>query len=171
MMRAHAIAAAVLAIVALSGVMAHAQPARAWDRLQMLVGTWESSGDTQLGQGEGSASFSRELNGQVIVRRSFADYKSGPQAGTRHDDLLIIYRDAPEGPPKAIYFDSEGHVIRYAVDATDDNTIVFESDRGEPGPRYRLSYTRSGASLAGTFEIAPPGGEYKTYLSWRSTGR
>ncbi len=170
-MRAHAIVAAVLGIVICSGVPARAQPASAWDRLQMLVGTWESSGDTQLGQGEGSASFTRELNGQVIVRRSFADYKAGPQAGTRHDDLLVIYRDAADRPPKAIYFDSEGHVIRYAVDVSNDNAIVFESDRDAEGPRYRLSYTRNGASLAGTFEIASPGAEYKTYLSWTSIHR
>ena len=171
-MRASRIAALAFACVALMpGRAAHAQNAAVWDRLQMLIGTWPSAGDTQLGDGEGSASFTRELDGHIVVRRSYAAYKTGPQAGTRHDDLMVIYRDAPDAPPRAIYFDSEGHVIRYAVTAPDDSSIVFESDGAEPGPRYRLSYVRKGPALGGKFEIAMPGGDFKTYLSWTSIAR
>jgi hypothetical protein len=150
---------------------AHAQSAPSWDRLRMLLGTWESAGDTQLGQGLGTASFSAELNGQIIVRRSFAEYTSGPQAGTRHDDLLVIYREAPDAPPKAIYFDSEGHVIRYSIATPTERSVVFQSDSSAPGPRYRLSYARAENALDGTFEIAMPGADYKTYLSWTSSKR
>jgi hypothetical protein len=149
----------------------HAQPAAVWDRLDALIGAWDSTGDTQPGGGEGAATFTRELDGHVIVRRSFADYKSGPQAGTRHDDLLVIYRDAPDAPARAIYFDSEGHVIRYAVTSPRNNAVVFQSEEAEPGPRYRLSYVRAGDALDGRFEIAMPGGDYTTYLSWTSKKR
>jgi len=148
-----------------------AQTTSAWDRLSMLIGTWESAGDNQLGQGVGTASFARELNGQIIVRRSFAEYKSGRQAGTRHDDLVVIYRDAPDATPKAIYFDSEGHAIRYTVATPTERSVVFQSDGSDPGPRYRLSYARAENVLNGTFEIAMPGADYKTYLSWTSSKR
>lgn len=163
-------------VVVLVGVLwpassAHAQSAAAWDRLDVLIGTWDSAGDTQLGAGDGAATFTRELDGHVIVRRSFADYKSGPQAGTHHDDLLVIYRDAPDAPARAIYFDSEGHVIRYAVTSPRESAVVFESDGADPGPRYRLSYVRAGDALDGRFEIAMPGGDYTTYVSWTSKKR
>jgi hypothetical protein len=161
--------AAVCALV-LSGLGA-AQVPSAWARLQFLVGSWEAVGANQLGSGEGSASFTPELNGQILVRRAFADYKTGPQAGTRHDDLLVIYRDTPDAPARAIYFDSEGHVIRYAITFPRENAAVFESAASEPGPRYRLSYARSGDTLTGTFEIAAPGADYKTYLSWTTVKR
>jgi len=148
-----------------------AQSLPLWNRLDILLGTWESAGDTQLGAGQGTAVFTRELHGQVMVRRSTADYTSGPQAGTHHDDLLIIYRNEPDGPPKAIYFDSEGHVIHYAVSSLAENAVLFQSDGSDPGPRYRLTYARVSARLNGTFEVAAPGGEFKTYLSWTSTRR
>jgi hypothetical protein len=148
-----------------------AQPLPLWDRLDILLGTWESAGDTQLGAGQGTAVFTRELHGQVMVRRSFADYTSGPQATTHHDDLLVIFRDAPDGPPKAIYFDSEGHVIHYAVSSPAENAVMFQSDGSDPGPRYRLTYARVSARLNGTFEVAAPGAEFRAYLSWTSTRR
>lgn len=164
-------AAVILSAIVLWPSLTSAQTASAWDRAEALIGTWDSAGDTQLGSGDGSASFTRELDGHVIVRRSFADYKSGPQAGTRHDDLLVIYRDAPDAPAKAIYFDSEGHVIRYAVTSPRENAVIFQSDGSDPGPRYRLSYTRHGDALDGTFEVAMPGSDYKMYLSWTSKRR
>jgi len=38
---------------------------------------------------------------------------------------------------------------------------VFESDRSQPGPKYRLTYWVEGASLNGRFEVAAPGKEYQ----------
>jgi len=48
---------------------------------------------------------------------------------------------------------------------------VFESDPDEPGPRYQLTYSREKELLNGTFEVAPPGGGYKPYLSSTSKKR
>jgi hypothetical protein len=72
--------------------------------------------DTSLGAGQGGFSFELELNRKIVVRRNHAGYASGVQ----HDDLMVIYLDAPNG------------------------------------------------ALEGKFELAAPGSEYKTYLSWTS---
>lgn len=143
-------------------------PKPSWQQLQFLIGAWSSAGSTQLGEGHGGFSFERQLNDYVLVRRNFAEYKSGPAAGSRHDDLMIIYADAPNASPHAIYFDSEGHVIRYNVSFPAANAAVFESESTQPGPRFRLSYVLDGQVLKGKFEVSPPSADYKTYLSWQA---
>jgi len=138
-----------------------------WEKLEFLLGNWAGSAgqtDTQLGAGEGGFSFDLELNRKIIVRHNHAGYASGAQ----HDDLMVIYLDAPDDTPRAIYFDSEGHIIRYNLTFPTPITAIFESDGTQPGPRYRLSYWLNGRALDGKFEVAPPGSEYKTYLSWTS---
>lgn len=131
---------------------AHAQSAAPrFKSLQFLVGNWTGEGTGQPGAGQGDFSFAPELDGHVLVRRSFNQLASGP----RHEDLLIVYL---EGEPRAIYFDSEGHVIHYTVSVPAANSVVFES---KDAPGYRLSYALQGKKLNGKFEI---GG--KTYLTW-----
>jgi hypothetical protein len=80
-----------------------------------------------------------------------------------HEDLLVIYIEAIyiKNETRAIYFDSEGHVIHYKVSVPSENTAVFESDGA---PKYRLTYWLDHESLNGKFEIAD-----KTYLNWTST--
>ena len=102
---------------------------------------------TPNGPGGGAFSFEPDLNKKIIVRRNNASYDSG----LKHDDLMVIYT---EGGTRAIYFDGEGHVIRYNVSAPSVNRVVFESDGTQPGPKYRLSYWLDGGSLDGKFEIA-----------------
>ena len=138
-----------------------------WEKLEFLLGNWAGSAgqtDTQLGAGEGGFSFDLELNRKIFVRHNHAGYASGAQ----HDDLMVIYLDAPDDTPRAIYFDSEGHVIRYNLTFPTSNKVIFESDGTQAGPRYRLSYWLNGRALDGKFEVAPPGSEYKTYMSWTS---
>ena len=135
--------------------------------LQFLVGDWVAKGDGATGPSGGAYSFKAELNDQILVRHSYAEYGRAGQ-DERHDDLLIIYADAPGKPMHAIYFDSEGHVIRYSVKPS-ANSVLFESDPAEPGPKYRLSYRLEGPNLTGKFEIAAEGtAGYKTYLAWTS---
>jgi len=144
-----------------------AAPGAAWKRLDFLLGKWTGvagAGETQLGAGQGAFSFHAELNRKIIVRRNTAAYDSG----VKHDDLMVIYLDSPNETPRAIYFDTEGHVIRYDLAFPAAGTVVFESDGTQPGPRYRLTYWLEGGVLKGKFEVAPPGGEYKTYMSWSS---
>lgn len=143
-------------------------PKPSWQQLEFLIGNWSSQGPTQLGEGQGGFCFERQLDDRILVRHNFAEYKSGPAAGTRHDDLMIIYPDQPNAAPHAIYFDSEGHVIRYNVSFPAAKSAIFESESEQPGPRFRLSYALEGKILNGKFEIAVTGADYKTYLSWKS---
>jgi hypothetical protein len=164
---------AILSVVLLSVLPMRAQEApnntgdSTLKRLEFVLGKWTGSAgekDTPLGAGQGSFSFDLELNQKIIVRRNHAAYTSGVQ----HEDLMVIYLDAANDAPRAIYFDTEGHVIRYSLTFPTANRVIFESDGTQPGPRYRLSYWLNGRALDGKFEVAPPGAEYKTYMSWTS---
>ncbi len=129
-----------------------------------LLGKWTAEGGGQPGSGTGTFSFDAELDRHIVVRHNYAQYDKADPANSRHDDLLIVYL---EDTPRAIYFDSEGHVIRYRVTAPQAGSVVFESDGSQPGPRYRLSYLLKGATLEGAFEIADSSSApYKKYLSW-----
>src|SRR5215472_5483663 len=103
--------------------------------LQFMVGKWKGGGTGDPGAGQGAFSFLPELNGQILVRRSFNQLASGP----RHEDVMIVYLD--DKTPRAIYFDSEGHTIKYNVSFPAKNTAVFDSG---DGPGYRLSYALEG---------------------------
>jgi hypothetical protein len=137
-----------------------------WESLDFLLGTWNATASDS----HGATTFKSDLDKHIVVRTNFAEYTKGPQAGTRHDDLMIIYFDPPGKPPRAIYFDSEGHTIRYSLTFPAPNSVVFESEPSQPGPRYRLSHSVNGKKFEGKFEIAPPGtSDYKPYLTWTST--
>jgi hypothetical protein len=72
---------------------------------------------------------------------------------------MVVYRDTPESPLRAIYFDNEGHTIRYDVQSPPDGgEIVFVSGPEPSAPRFRLTYTRVDQErMKIKFEIAPPG--------------
>src|ERR1017187_2930543 len=145
----------------------HAQTGDAWKKLDFVLGEWAGVAgekDTPLGAGQGAYSFKAELKDKIVVRRNVVQYNSGVQ----HDDLMVIYLDAPNDTPRAIYFDTEGHVIRYNLTFPAANKVIFESDGSQPGPPYRLSYWLNQGALDGKFEVAPPGAGFKTYMSWTS---
>ncbi|OLC52659.1 MAG: hypothetical protein AUH85_16330 [Chloroflexi bacterium 13_1_40CM_4_68_4] len=137
-----------------------------WRDLRFLIGAWETDGQTQLGNGKGHFSFSLELDAHVVVRRSRTQYADTPQRPAfSHQELTIIAADG-DGL-QATYFDSEGHVIRYRVDATADGCVWTS----EPvaGARFRMSYRPvNGNEVDARFEIAPPGGEFATYVESRA---
>jgi hypothetical protein len=123
-----------------------------WAPLAFLQGDW-------LGEGKGSSaelSLKPELGGRILVRHHVANV-----GAERHEDLMVI---SPQGSAfHADYWDSEGHTIHYRV-ATTEGQAVFTSEEG-PGPRFRLTYRKNpDATLRIVFEIAPPGGDFKTYL-------
>ena len=135
--------------------------------LEWLQGEWTGEGGGDPGQGKGGFSFRLDLDRHVLVRKNFSDYpatKDRPAA--HHEDLMIVHPDAG-GKLAAIYFDNEGHVIRYQVTAS-ERSATFLSDALAATPRYRLTYTMTASDTVNIrFEIAPPGKpeEFKTYLT------
>lgn len=134
-----------------------------WGPAQFLAGRWTGEGSGAPGQGVGSFSFTPELHGKILVRRSFAEYPpANGKSAFRHDDLMVIYRD--EAQLKAMYFDSEEHAIPYVVTGVEGG-VVFVSDASQKGPRFRLTYISAGTdTLKIKFEVAPPAKEFATYL-------
>ncbi len=154
------------ALISLTASLAAAQnsTSAATDPLlgvKFLVGNWVGEGSGQPGTGGGEFSFAPELSGRVLVRHSYAEYPSTKdRPAFRHDDLMVLYPES--GKLRADYWDNEGHAIHYTV-TTEPGSATFVSDG--PGPRFRLTYSaKSADKVAIKFEIAPPGGEFKTYL-------
>jgi hypothetical protein len=138
-----------------------------WKPLSWLIGDWSGSGAGGPGQGSGAFSFHPDLQDQILIRKNHAEYPAtANKPAYRHDDLMIIYADGKNF--RANYFDTEGHVIRYRIEASAD-TIRFTSDESAPGPRFRLTYHKKDENtLTGMFEIASQTkpNDFSKYLEW-----
>lgn len=138
-----------------------------FEPVQFLIGNWTGGGFGRPGDTtSGKASFAFDLDNKIIVRKNRAEFapKPGEAKGAVHEDLMIIYPKLRDPGLKAIYFDSEGNTINYAVSKR-DSTVVFESEAAGQGPRFRLTYDKGEAGLLNTeFAVAPPGGEFKSYV-------
>ena len=147
-----------------------APPDTAWQPFEFLVGEWIGEGGGQPGQASsGGFTFGFELDGKILVRRSFSEYAATKdRPAFRHDDLTVISRKAPGGPVRAVYYDNEGHVIEYAIEVADGGRKMVWVSAAEAGaPRYRFTYVRlEDGKLGLEFAIAPPGkpDEFATYV-------
>ena len=135
-----------------------------WGQLQFLIGSWSSPVSGQPGQGvSGSTTFSYDLEKNIIVRKSRAEFapEPGETKGLVHEDLLVIYQQPAESQFRAIYFDNEGHIIHYALTFPDKQPgVVFESEASPNSPRARLVYqTTEAGDLVTEFFVAAPGGQ------------
>jgi hypothetical protein len=133
--------------------------ASSWHAWQFLLGEWVGEGGGSPGEGAGTFSFSTDLQGRVLVRRGHTDFPpTQNRPAFSHDDLMVLYRDEAN-PVRAMYFDNEGHVIRYATAFSgDSNSVIFLSDTIPGAPRFRLTYAKRGEGLVEVrFDIAPPG--------------
>ena len=136
-----------------------------WGPAQFLIGEWTGEGGGQPGTASaGDFSFTPDLQGAILVRRSFAEYPAANgRPAFRHDDLTVVYRDASR-QLKAAYWDNEGHMIPYTVRAA-ANGVVFESEAPRSATRYRLTYTNAGTGRVKIrFELAEPGKDFATYV-------
>jgi hypothetical protein len=166
-MRSLTLAAVAMVVMASSVVAA---PPSELEPLAFLLGEWRASGPSEAGAGTGLTIFSRELQGRVIMRRSFAELPAvSGRPGSGHVDLMIIYATA--GSVRADYYDGEGRVIRYWVRSRDDNAATFISEPAANEPRFRLGYRLESGVLKGWLEIAPPSSAatFKLYRAWQST--
>ena len=136
-----------------------------WGPAQFLVGNWAGEGGGQPGQGSGAFSFAPDLQGKILVRKSFAEYPpANGKPASRHDDLMIVYHDEATHELRATYFDSEEHVIHYNVKPAEGG-VVFVSDGAPSSARFRMTYTGTGKdTLKFKFEVAAPGKEFAPYL-------
>jgi hypothetical protein len=116
--------------------------------LQKLVGTWQ--GNDPDHHTTGGFTLEPELGGKVLVRRSTNEGSAG-----RHADLMIVFA-TPAGL-RASYWDNEGHVIDYAVNATGDRVELLSDDVPDR-PRFKLTNELHGADeLAIDFAVKMPG--------------
>jgi hypothetical protein len=140
-----------------------------WAPFGFLIGEWIGEGK----EGQGQFSLAPDLQGKVLVRRNHAELPAadGRPAGV-HDDLMVIYKSPDGKSAKAIYFDSEDHVINYSVTLSDDKeTLTFISGAAPGAPRFRLTYRKEAEDRVGIkFEIATPGKpeEFKMYLEGKA---
>lgn len=144
-----------------------AAPPPDWSRWQPFLGKWEGGGGGQPGQGIGGFTFSVDLQGRVLLRRNSAEYPSAAgKPAFSHEDLMLVYREGDT--TRAMYFDSEGHVIRYRVTFSSDSaSIVYLSVSAPTEFQYRLTNTILHAgTMRILFEIARPGRkrEFSRYI-------
>jgi hypothetical protein len=161
----------ILISILFSGIFAQ-QPdtAKGLDQLNFLLGDWiGEGGGNSPGQGSGGFTFGYDLQNTIMVRKNFAEYPAtDTKPASRHDDLMIIYK-APDDTLRAVYFDSEGHIIYYAINVSaKEKSAIFTSPSAEKEARFRLSYSMSKENLLIIkFEVAPPGqpDAFSTYIS------
>jgi uncharacterized protein YaiE (UPF0345 family) len=78
-----------------------------------------------------------------------------------------VYRERAGQPPKAIYFENEGHVIHNGVSSPSPDSVVFLSDATASGPQFRLAYRLKSGVMEGSFQMRMPGKtEWTSYLAW-----
>jgi hypothetical protein len=140
-----------------------------WAPWQFLMGRWAAESNGKPGEGKGTFSFTLELQGKILVRRSNLVYPAtGGHAASSHDDLMVIYPESGGAPNRAIYFDNEGHVIHYVATFSEQGkTLTFLGRATPQAARYRLTYRQTEDGLLKVkFEIAPPGkpGVFATYV-------
>lgn len=134
-------------------------PSNPWSDWSFLLGEWDlGRGGGVPGQATaGYFSLTPDLSGQILVRKNHAEYASvNRKPAVVHDDLMVVYREA--GSTKAIYADSESHIIHYSVSlSSDKKRIIFLSERTAGQPQYRITYENLSQDTVNiTFEIAPP---------------
>ena len=142
-----------------------------WEKWNFLIGEWVGEGNGQPGQGEGKFSFQKDLDGNILVRKNRTSFPEiANSKAFVHEDLLIVYPGSESTPREAIYFDNEGHTIKYKVTFS-DKSVVLTSDASEPGPRFRLSYVAIDPKTVNiTFEMASPQAPevFKMYLAGKA---
>jgi hypothetical protein len=139
--------------------VAQTAPQDPWAGWKFLLGEWVAEGSSGVPGSASGGGFTLEpeLGGKVLVRKNHAEYPATKDhPAFSHDDLMVVYREG--GATRALYDDSEGHVIHYDAAVTPDGKqIQFVSEASGGGPQFRLTYGDLGDGVVRVlFEIAPP---------------
>lgn len=163
----------LLAILLVSGQLLFGQQKTKdlYEKWNYLIGEWVGENNGQPGAGEGKFSFQTDLDGRILVRKSSTKYPATTSSSELlHNDLMIIYPNGADNNQEAIYFDNEGHTIKYKVSFT-EKSIILTSDIIPNAPRFRYTYTViDDKTVNGSFEMASPQApeEFKMYLEGKA---
>ena len=162
----------IAVILLISGQLLFGQETKnSWEKWNYLIGEWIGEGSGQPGQNEGSFSFQTDLDGKILVRKSRTIFPATAGSPLKvHDDIIIVYQVNPGAAQEAIYFDNEGHTIKYKVSFT-ENSVVLTSNEVANMIRFRFTYiTVDNKTVNTTFETASPQSpeEFKMYLSGKA---
>lgn len=160
----------LIVILLFPAYLAHGQKSTdPWEKWNILIGDWVGEQSGKPGQGEAKFSFYKDLDGKILVRKSRTEFPAtSKSASFVHDDLLIIYMEGPESQ-EAIYFDNEGHTIKYKVSFT-EKSVILTSDIGAT-TRFRFTYTIiDPKTVNASFEMASPQApeDFKMYLEGKA---
>ncbi len=160
------LAAAAALCPGAGSLRAQAAADSSWTPWRPLLGRWtlKTSAGSPGAASAGGFSFTRELDGSVLVRRDWSTYPATKDhPAFRHEAVMYIW-PVPGAGFRAMYWDNEGHAIPYAV-TFGGGDAVLTSELPAPAPRFRLTYhPLPDSRLSTVFEIAAPGQEFKRYL-------
>ena len=162
--------AVILALFLLTNTLFSQQKINPWEKLNYLISDWKGEGSGKPGEGEGYFTFNLDLDRNILIRTSHTEYPATKDSpATVHKDLMIIYRDNTGTADRAIYFDNENHVINYSISYSNNNDIVFISDKIPDIPIFRLTYSIiDDITVYIKFEMSQDGEKYFTYVQGRS---
>ena len=142
-----------------------------------LLGEWKSIQEACVGIGRASRMYSMVVDGRYlhVVNKAYFEPDSSHPTGSVHHDWGMFSYDNIRKMVLWREFNSEGFVITYSLGnvSPDGMTYIFLSetvDNLPAGWRARTTITLTGADrFDELFEVAKPGGEFRTYVksAWR----
>ncbi len=137
-----------------------------------LLGNWKSVQEACVGIGKAEREYSMVVDGEYlhVINTAYFEPDSSDQTGSVHHDWGIFNYDNIRKMVVLREFNSEGFVITYNLGevSPDGMTYVFLSetiDNLPAGWRARTTIILNGADrFDELFEVAKPGGEFRTYV-------
>jgi|SRR5690349_11142927 len=163
---------ALIALLALPAtVLAQISHDSLWSPMRYFIGSWNGTGEGEMGVGKYERSYQWALNGNFIQVRNKAAYapqEKNPQ-GEIHEDIGYINYNNTEKKFMLRQFHVEGFVNEYKLESisADGKTytfLSFEIENIPAGWRARETYQiLSDDEYVETFELAAPGKDFTLY--------
>lgn len=161
----------ILLLVALSGfsLSSFGQNPNTWKNWDWLIGRWAGEASGEPGNGQGSFTFEKSLDGKILVRKGRTEFPANEKRQAFiHDDLMIIFQDDSGNPEKGIYFDNENHVLNYLIRYA-DGSIILTSVKVPGQPIMRLTYDKIDDGVAFIkFESSMDGEKFVAHVQGKS---